>query len=388
MLLSPEKTTVMNTARQHRGGARAAWLKIHLYLGLFAGALLVLLAVTGSALVFGEEIDRFLNPQIVASGAPHVSPDVVVEAVEHHYGRRPYYIETAGGGAYKAFIEESPGRTDEVRAIWVDPADGRVLTSEPWGGYFSSFMRELHEDLFLGETGHYIVGAVSILTLVSILTGLYLWWPRAGALRKALLFRWSRYPLALNFEIHRVCGFYLAAVLFVIALAGIYLTFPEPVTSAVGSFSRATPSPDHVTSAAPSPGVQPLSVAEVRRVLEEHAPGAEVTGYQMPQTSDEAYAVYYRDPAEPYSRFGLSTLWIDQYSGEVLAAREYVRSGTADRYLSSQYMFHNGEILGLPGRWLVFITGLAIPVMYGTGFYLWWRRRHARQVRASGAKTA
>lgn len=73
--------------------ARAFWLKIHLYLGLFAGAVLALLGLTGGALVFGDQIDRLLDPAIAIHVAPETIPDGVVEAVERRFGRRPYYIE-------------------------------------------------------------------------------------------------------------------------------------------------------------------------------------------------------------------------------------------------------------------------------------------------------
>lgn len=355
--------------------ARTFWLKTHLYLGLFAGAVLALLGITGSAIIFGEQIDRFLDPQIAVAVAPEVLPEGVIEAVERRYARRPYYIETAGGGAYKAFIEEGVEGSDEVRAVFVDPSDDRILASAPWGSYFSSFMRELHEGLLLGEFGHQLVGAVGILALVSIASGLYLWWPRAGAWRRALLFRRTRQSLALNFEIHRIAGFYLALVLFAICLAGTYLVYPQAFTTMVGAFAPATVWPETVLSQPAPPGARSLSLVEIRRVLEERTPGAVVNGYQIPQTHQEAYAIYYRDPAEPYSRFGLSTLWVDQYSGAALLANEYVRAKPGDRFISMQYLLHNGEVLGLAGQWLVFIAGLAIPVMYGTGVYLWWARR-------------
>lgn len=359
--------------------ARTLWLKVHLYLGLFAGAVFALLGLTGSALVFAEQIDRFLNPQIDVQIAPEVTPEGVMEAVERQYGHRPYYIEVAGGGAYKAFIDEGAAGSEQLRAIFVDPRNDSILASAQWGGYFSSFMRELHEALFLQEPGHYLVGAVGILALVSILTGLYLWWPRAGRWRAALVMRRSRHPLAMNFEIHRISGFYLAVVLFAISLSGVYIVFPQAFTSATSVVSDATHWPETVQSRPAAPGARTLPLAEVRRVLETHRPGATVTGYQMPETATEAYAVYYRHSAEPYSRFGLSTMWIDQYSGEVLLANDYASARPADRFISAQYLLHNGEIFGLVGQWLVFFTGLSIPVMYGTGLYLWWRRRRRSQ---------
>lgn len=375
----------MSTIRKRRRTARAAWLKVHLYLGLFAGAVLAVLGVTGSLLVFEHAIDRLLNPELVVSStdAHGVSPDAVLAGIDNRYGLRPYYLEApTEGGPYVAFVDAA-GSEPGIRAIPVDPADGRILANRPWGGYFTSFVRELHTNLFLGAWGTYIVTAVSVLALVSILTGVYLWWPRAGMLRRALAFNWRRHAPTLNFEIHRISGFYLGAALFAISLSGVYLAMPDPVATAVGAVSSTSPWPADVASAAPPPDAAPLSLGDVAQAVEQHTPGAAITGYQLPGDGVEAYAVYYRDPAEPYSRYGRSALWIDQYSGAVLAARPYVEAAAGDRFLLSQVLLHNGQMLGLFGRWLVFVAGLAIPVMYGTGFYLWWKRRRRAQAAAT-----
>ncbi|MEG4325971.1 PepSY-associated TM helix domain-containing protein, partial [Microcoleus sp. herbarium5] len=39
--------------------------KLHLYLGLVVGIFLAVIALTGSLLVFGPEIERFFNPQLL-----------------------------------------------------------------------------------------------------------------------------------------------------------------------------------------------------------------------------------------------------------------------------------------------------------------------------------
>jgi uncharacterized iron-regulated membrane protein len=41
---------------------RSLWLKVHLYLGLSAGFVFTLIALTGSVLVFHRAIDEALNP--------------------------------------------------------------------------------------------------------------------------------------------------------------------------------------------------------------------------------------------------------------------------------------------------------------------------------------
>ena len=74
-----------------RNSARAwrrVWLRLHLYLGLAVGALLVVVGLTGSALVFMNELDAWLNPDLLTvttpseNGAVHRSMAEIVAAAE------------------------------------------------------------------------------------------------------------------------------------------------------------------------------------------------------------------------------------------------------------------------------------------------------------------
>ena len=50
---------------------RKLWLEVHLWLGLVAGAVLVLIGLTGSILVFWQEIDAWLHPSLLRIESPH-----------------------------------------------------------------------------------------------------------------------------------------------------------------------------------------------------------------------------------------------------------------------------------------------------------------------------
>ncbi|HAP42064.1 MAG TPA: PepSY domain-containing protein, partial [Nitrospira sp.] len=49
---------------------RTWWVQAHLYLGLIVGALLVVFGLTGSILVFFQEIDEWLNPALLTVDVP------------------------------------------------------------------------------------------------------------------------------------------------------------------------------------------------------------------------------------------------------------------------------------------------------------------------------
>src|SRR5690554_372525 len=77
--------------------ARRIWLSIHLYLGLSIGALLVLLGLTGSILVFYLEIDQLLHPQLQPTTVPYELPSqqAILDALQQAHPSRqdPWRIE-------------------------------------------------------------------------------------------------------------------------------------------------------------------------------------------------------------------------------------------------------------------------------------------------------
>lgn len=366
---------------------RSLWLKVHLYLGLFAGTVLVLLAITGIILVFAGEVDRMLNPGLTptAGSTPErwVSPDQVYDVIDAELGERPYMLElpTPRRGLYLAFINS--GEPALIRSVLVDAGSGRIVANRELGGYFVSFSRKLHTGLLMEDAGAWVVAGVGILGVVSLATGLYLWWPRAGAWRKALKFHWHRYLVPFTFETHRVVGFYLLGVLLVILVSGVYLSVPTPFQALIGKVSPLIPYPDS-SIVTPSPAeMPPLSLTQLAEAVERRWPGVRITGFHTPDHLGEAVEVYFRDVVEPDSRFGRSAVWLNPYDGTVIYTRRYSDMSTADRFLTLQFLLHNGEIAGEAGRWTVAATGVVLVVLFGTGIFLWWAKRRPRR-RATG----
>lgn len=82
---------------------------------------------------------------------------------------------------------------------------------------------------------------------------------------------------------------------------------------------------------------------------------------------------------------GLSAFWserqvaIEQYSGALLDVRDSTtRRSAGETFLDWQWPLHSGQAFGWTGRLLVFLSGLACPVIYATGFLMWWRKRKPR----------
>jgi uncharacterized iron-regulated membrane protein len=96
-----------------------------------------------------------------------------------------------------------------------------------------------------------------------------------------------------------------------------------------------------------------------------------------------------RQPEEASLFFTTTTVWVDQFSGEVLAVRDPNTVTAGETVLNLMWPLHNGEALGLAGRILVRIAGFVPLVLYVTGLIRWLQKRKAaRRVERRFAKTA
>ncbi|HBL87892.1 MAG TPA: hypothetical protein DD399_13965, partial [Alcanivorax sp.] len=68
-----------------------------------------------------------------------------------------------------------------------------------------------------------------------------------------------------------------------------------------------------------------------------------------------------------------------QADGAVLATWDPLSVAAGSRFMGWQFPLHNGDALGLAGRWLVFLGGWLPALLFGTGLYLWWRKHQLRR---------
>lgn len=366
---------------------RRLLITLHLYAGLFAGLLLALIGVTGSVLVFDHALDEALSPQTVPQPAPAgaSAPLLAVLAAAQAAvpGLQPTRIQLArqpGSPHTVRFTapDSSPGPIE----VSVAPADAKVLAVRGWGAYPVSWLYRLHYTLLAGSTGKYVVGVGGLVLLFSCLSGLYLWWPRARRWRRALTVSWGGGAFRLNYDWHKAVGFYLLPVLLVVSFSGVSLVFHDAVESLTGAVLPLDERP--APRSTPRAGAAALNVDEAVARGRAAFPDAELKRVFLPMKPLGSYRLALNRPGEPWSAHAVSAVWVDQYSGEVLATWDALDLAAGSKFLSWQFPLHNGDAFGLAGRWLVFLSGLAPALLFGTGCYMWWRKRAASRRRKSG----
>jgi len=143
-------------------------LNAHSAIGLFIGALLYFICLTGSLAVFFEEFERWEQPTIPEF--QDYSAPQIEHAVTHFLDRS----ETTPETLYVVLPTDAVPRmhiADEQQEWFVKP-DGS-LTEPPKEGW-TLMLKKLHAQLHLPETiGMIIVGIVGVLLCSLILSGLF-----------------------------------------------------------------------------------------------------------------------------------------------------------------------------------------------------------------------
>jgi uncharacterized iron-regulated membrane protein len=384
---------------------RKLWLDVHLYLGLIVGAVLAVVGLTGSVAVFFVELQEVLNPEMAIVATPpdhrqklHSLDDIVAAAesakpqgsrfVKVFYPRKPDI-------AYKFvyFVrEESQANNGDGYYIFVDPYTAKVNgiqlyypKDRYWGRPLVGFIMQLHWCLLLGKSGAIINGILATLSIISVLSGLIVWWPLTGKFKQALTFKRNASAVRFNFDLHKTVGLYSAIVLLPVLFSGIYFNLPDQVNVMVKLFSSTnrpnafSTIPAEIHSRVPQVGQQPISVLEVEAIVQERYPAGRLWMLNTPKDRDDVYTVMKNDVTE-ISRFtGYRDFAVDQYSGDILKIYDRGTGSVGDVFLDWQWPLHSGKAFGWTGRMLVFLSGLACPVLYMTGVIRWLQKRKARK---------
>ncbi len=384
------------------GAVRRRWQRVHRWLGIGAGLVFALAGVTGGLLVFYVEIDAWANPQLApAEPCAHPrGPDDVLAALRatHPLRAGSWRIEfpmTPAQPYTARYMKpaESAGRGFAPLVVTVDPCSLAVTGSRLWGSFAMTWIYDLHYTLLLERPGRWALGVAGMLMLVSVASGIVLWWPRTPPRRRVLRLVPRPGRVRATWDVHWMSGVYGLVVLLPVLITGVFLALPEWLNPVI---DRLAP---------PQPVLVPAAHAPVTRMTGTHAPAAEPSAWlsleaavaaglrqfpdaeprwiETPADRHGAIAVRMRQPHEPSRRFPRSRVWIDPYTGELLALRDPRADGAGDTLLAWLHPLHNGEAFGLAGRIAVLVSGLVPPILLVTGL-MRWRQRADAQRRARG----
>jgi uncharacterized iron-regulated membrane protein len=375
---------------RQRKSARSIWLAIHVYVGLFLGGVFALLGLSGSVLVFYPEIDRTLNPATAIQSKAFTPPTVqaVFDQLSRQYPERqgPWRIEMplTPSTPFMARYYNPPERAGQMFAplmVTLDPQTLAVTSSRFWGDYAMTWVFDLHYTFLMGSAGQTAVGVVGFFMAASLLTGLYLWWPSAARLWRAMRPVLRRGPVLQTYDLHALAGLYGWLVLLVLALTGSALALPQTTQRMLAVWSDPQPSLQALSGLIPAGGVM-LNLDDAVAVAQAKFPQAELRWIETPGLTGAPIALRFYQAGEPGRRFPSTRVWVHPLNGSVLMQSDATQNSSADTFKAWLHPLHNGEAFGLPGRVLACIAGILPTLLFVTGWLRWRQKKRARDYAA------
>jgi uncharacterized iron-regulated membrane protein len=349
---------------------------------LTLGVLIALIGLSGSLIVFEDAIDEAFNPELylVEPGEEILPFDDLAAAATAAFPDLGFlYLSQANGAPETSiFALMAPQeRGAERTQVFLNPYTGAVLGDRPehtWLGAVHAF----HSEFLAGPAGEAVVGALALILVVSLSGGLILWWPSAasgwGGWKRALTVKASGTAKRLMRDLHNVTGATLFVVLFVCSLTALPLIWPDQTKTVLSTMLGEPPVAERPRASTPSEDGNRISLGDAVEIARTQIPGYWVNLALSPRGPTGFYMVR-QVPDGDVKLSNSKTLLLDQYSGEVLALLDTTDQHIVDA-LASDFAgtIHNGSILGIGGRWLVFLGGLAFPLLFVTGVWLWYKR--------------
>ena len=345
---------------------RRSLLTLHQWVGLAAGLFLAVISVSGSALVFENEIDRALNPatSFVTPGAQPLPIEALIARVKAAY---------PGDQVTGVRVAEKPDQAYELslrsrQSAMVNPYTGEVLGLRDHEKSFARWVHLVHTRLVAGEIGERLVGGFSVAMLGLAITGLVLWWPRK-ILTVGSASSWKR----TNFDLHNVLGFYSSLVMLFITLSGVLIAFEgttDPLVRRLNPPAPEAPAPQST----PVAGGTRISVDRAIAIAEEALPGAFASNVGIPNGPKAVFRILKKFP-EDRTPAGRSRVYLDQFSGKVLLVENTRTAPLGTRILNLKRSAHTGDIFGAPTQALYFVVSLGIALQAMTGALIWWNGR-------------
>jgi uncharacterized iron-regulated membrane protein len=362
---------------------RSLWRNLHLWIGAGLFVVLAPLGVTGSLLVFDDDIDKWAHPQRYAvSGPANLDPGAYVDAARMAFGDRalpsqlrlpqgPGAPVTVQGWVAPAHEGDRPGQLN----AYLDPATGKVLDVGNPRAELRGQIHQLHGNLFMVQTGRKLVGWLGVLMLISCLTGLYMWWPRNNNVAKGL--RWTRSPSGFS-NLHHMVGFWACVPLAILSFTGAAIAFPDIVRAAQGKPAQQQGGGGQNNLAQPLAQPNTPVSAAVAAAIEAAGGAGRVTQLVLPTEGDRpAWRVQLRGDKGPVQ------VRVDDRKGKAkLQGGPPPGPGGGDPLMRAFRQLHDGDGAGPVWTAIIVLTGLAPLILGVTGTVFWLLRRRRQPVPA------
>ncbi|HST44230.1 MAG TPA: PepSY domain-containing protein [Luteimonas sp.] len=336
-------------------------------------------SLTGTLYLWSEHwVDaRHAELRFVEPGARRVALDAQVDAARAFH---------AGRGVAAIRVPADPARSTQVMfndapglplAAFVDPYRGVLLGSLEGSGWPVGWSRSLHGGWPLGDAGSWLLEIGASWTIVMVLTGLVLWWPRDGRGLRAVLPRVRSGRHVLWRDLHACAAVWCSLLIVLFLFSALPWTsfwggwILQPARQALGQQGPAAAGFAPVfagSGTAHGPRLQTmLDTARAQGLdgdllitMVDGPPGSAVSIRQLkPRASQER------------------ALLLDRGSAGVLANVGWEAFPPLAKAVATGVDIHEAAYFGRVGPWINTLFALALAWLCITGLVSWWTRKPA-----------
>jgi uncharacterized iron-regulated membrane protein len=378
---------------------RSLYWRIHFWAAFIASPFTLLAALTGLLYIFTPQIEARLYQHLdhvapaasmlpldaaLASARRVASPDLAVQSVLPAYAKndsvRVIFVPTEGqSGAHhhpapapvpSAILKQAPQQTNAL-TVFVNPYDGQVLGTQTEQERFSTWAKSLHSRLLQGDGWRWMIELAASWLMVMLLTGIFLWWPRAG--QAALPQRGVQGRPAWR-QWHGFAGVALSVLSLMMVSTGLtWSKYAGDQVRKLRDSSGQTPPkvPRHLHSV-PIAGARSLTWQDAWLRVRELAPDVAVQ-LTPPKGPHGVWLANAADRAQPGKRFDLV---LDAYTGQRMYYSGWDQQTSFGQATAIGIPFHRGE-LGVWNQALLLLFAVGVLFSLLSGWAMFFQRRRS-----------
>lgn len=391
---TPGKATTSTQATASPQGAGSRWFRTNLWLhrwtSLVATIPFLVLCLTGTILIFHEEIDHAMGvvPEVSATATPLPMADSVATVQARFPDQRVLSV---------AMEEDHPGVVMVATAPPEDRGYERSVfhfadqsTAQLVGGVdlektLTGFLFTLHANWFLGPVGELIGAAIALLVLVSLLSGLVVYAPYVKRIAFGMLRR-GRGTRLLQLDLHNFIGAVVLGWALVVTITGLMLGFGTLATG-IWQVTELPRLQAEFGDALPDSRKPRATVDQVWQAAAGAVPETKVVSVIWPDTdySTGRHFTVFLSGTEGLKERMYQLALVDGDTGQVAAVKQ------PPWYLQAIWLsqpFHFGDYGGLPLKLLWTACVWLTLFITANGAWLWWDRRRRRNGKAGAEAVA
>lgn len=358
--------------------------QIHLWLGLVSGLIVSVTGLSGSLYLWQPELNSLFNTDILTIREYKSVSEEAIHWTAYDLYRKNCDSLLYIGLPYREQQSISLTFTNGTTAFF-HPVTGVPLGTKSPSMYFFEGLLRFHRTLLIPGYGRYIVGGNVLIFVAFILTsGFWLWRKRyRGRIRKGFTLHGGIRKVVFNYDLHKVLGIYFLLPLLLMGISGCYFTLTRlkkptpPLTENSSTVNRDYSSREKN---------HPTPAEWIRTPLND---GYHLRAVYLPQSTTGYYRLrYIGERALGKGVRKTKEIEINR-ANEIITIKDFQTKSVSGKIADQMYPVHTGEIMGLAGRILVFISGFIPLILWITGLRHYQFKKQSQIKRtAAGKQTA